>query len=214
MWRSMIKTAAATAAYGLVHSVLAGDTTKGQARALMGSRAYDGLYRTLYNVEATVGLVALAAYIRRLPNHELYRVNGTAALALRAGQAAGLAYMGWAQWHVGPLRFSGLDGLVAYVSGNPEVPPAPVGQGPSPDADGSMETSGPFQHTRHPLNVATPIILWLNPRMTTNLAAFNLVCTAHFIYGSLREEAHLRSAYGDAYGAYQSSGVPFYLPLG
>ena len=48
--------------------------------------------------------------------------------------------------------------------------------------------------------------------MTTNLVAFNLVATAHFLYGSLREERHLNQAYGAAYTEYQRSGVPFYLP--
>ena len=214
MWRSMLKTAAATAAYGLVHSALASPDTKRQVRRLVGGRAFDGLYRTFYNAEAILGLVALAAYVRRLPNVELYEAKGAAAVALRAGQVAGLATMGWAQLHVGPLRLSGLDGLIAYLAGAEEIPPAPVGQGPSPirPGGGPMATGGPFRFSRHPLNVATPVILWLNPRMTTNLVAFNLVCTAHFILGSLREESHLDAAYGADYTAYQASGVPFYLP--
>ena len=212
MVRSMFKTAAATAGYALVHSALASPTTKRAVRDLVGSRAYDGLYRTAYNAEAILGLVALAAYVRRLPNHELYQARGGAALGLRLGQAAGLAAMAWAQWHVGPLRFAGLDGLIPYLVGADAIPPSPVGQGPSPSAAGTMATGGPFQFTRHPLNVATPVILWLNPRMTTNLVAFNLVATAHFLYGSLREERHLGAAYGAPYIAYQESGVPFYLP--
>ncbi len=210
MWRGMFKTAAATAAYCLVHSALASPDTKRSVRGVVGQRAYDGLYRTFYNTEAILGLVALAAYIRRLPDHELYQAKGTTALALRAGQVAGLAYMGWAQWHVGPLRFSGLDGLVPYLAGLDEIPPSAVGQGPSPDGhhEHAMETGGPFRLSRHPLNVASPVVLWLNPRMTTNLVAFNLVATAHFLHGSLREERHLGAAYTD----YQESGVPFYLP--
>ena len=213
MWRSMLKTAAATAAYALVHSALASPDTKRAVRGVVGRRAYDGLYRTAYNAEAILGLVALRAYGRRLPDVVLYEVTGPAALALRAGQVAALAAMGWAQWHVGPLRFSGVDGLVPYLRGDAEIPPTPVGQGPSPAPDGaSMHDGGPFRYTRHPLNLATPVILWLNPRMTANLVAFNLVATAHFLYGSLREERHLDEAYGDAYRAYQASGVPFYLP--
>ena len=213
MWRSMLKTAAATGVYALVHSALASPDTKRVVRGVVGPRAFDGLYRTAYNAEAILGLVALAAYVRRLPNHELYQAQGGTAVALRAGQLAGLAYMGWAQWHVGPLRFAGLDGLAAYATGQAEIPPSPVGQGPSPTRDGTtMATGGPFRISRHPLNLATPVILWLNPRMTTNLLAFNLVATAHFVYGSLREEIHLGGAYGTAYEDYLQSGVPFYLP--
>jgi hypothetical protein len=35
---------------------------------------------------------------------------------------------------------------------------------------------------------------------------------AYLVVGSLHEEARLREAYGDAYSAYQGSGVAFYLP--
>ncbi len=125
----MPKTAGATATNALVHSVSASDDTKRQARSLMGTRAYDVLYRTHYNTEATLGLVAPAAYIRRLPGVELYHAKRAAALALRAGQLAGLACTGWAERQVGPLRFSGQDGLVPYALGKPEIPPSPVGQG-------------------------------------------------------------------------------------
>ena len=140
MGRSMLKTAAATAVYALVHSALASPDTKRAVRRVVGDRAFDGLYRTFYNAEAILGLVALAAYVRRLPNRELYEAKGPAALALRAGQVAGLAYMGWAQWHVGPLRFSGLDGLTPYLLKLDEIPPSPMGQGPSPNPDGTMAT--------------------------------------------------------------------------
>ena len=212
MWQGIFRTAAATLAYGLVHSVLAGDSTKRRVRAAVGDRNFDGLYRGFYMAQSTLGLVALAAYVGRQPNRELYRARGPAAAALRAGQLAGLAYMGWAQWHIGPLRFSGLDSLAAYLAGAPEIPPAAVGQGPSARADGSMHVAGPFRQSRHPLNLACPVVLWLNPRMTTNLATFNAICTAHFFFGSAREEIHLRNAHGAAYRAYQRSGVPYYLP--
>jgi len=214
MWRSMLRTATATVAYGLVHSALADDAVRRRVRVRdrVGPRAYDGLYRAAYNAQAVGTLAALAIYVRRLPDRELYRARGPLALALRAGQAAGLAYMGWSVWHVGPARFAGLDGLAVWSAGNPEVPPAAVGQGPSLGDDGAVRADGPFRHGRHPLNLAAPAVLWLNQRMTANLLAFNAVATAYFVIGSIREEARVRAAYGRAYADYQRSGVPFYLP--
>ena len=212
MWRSMLKTAAATVAYGLVHSALADQSVRRRVRDLVGPRAYDGLYRAAYNAQAIATLAALAAYARGLPDRELYRARGALALAQRAGQAAGLAFMGWALWEVGPARFAGFDGLAAWAGGRPDVPPAAVGQGPSLGDDGAVRATGPFRFARHPLNLAAPAVLWLNPRMTANLLAFNAAATAYFVLGSLREEARLRAAYGPAYAAYQHSGVPFYLP--
>ena len=102
MWRSMLKMAAATAVYAPAHSALASPDTKRRVRRAVGDRAFDGLYWAAYNAEAIFGLDALAAYARRLPDTELYEAEGATRLALRAGQAAGLATMGWAQWHVGP----------------------------------------------------------------------------------------------------------------
>jgi methanethiol S-methyltransferase len=55
-------------------------------------------------------------------------------------------------------------------------------------------------------------ILWLNPRMTTNLLAFNAAATIYLVIGSAHEEARLRNAYGANYIAYQQSEVPFYVP--
>ena len=42
MWLSMPRTAAATVAYGLVHSTLADDAVRRRVRDLAGPRAYDG----------------------------------------------------------------------------------------------------------------------------------------------------------------------------
>ena len=56
-----------------------------------------------------------------------------------------------------------------------------------------MRADGPFRITRHPLNLATPVVLWLNPTMTTNLATLSAVSTAYFLLGSIREEVRLRA---------------------
>ncbi len=34
--------------------------------------------------------------------------------------------------------------------------------------------------SRHPLNLAPVPLLWLNPRMTRNLAVFSAIATAYF----------------------------------
>ena len=45
MWRSMLKTAAATVAFALIHSAMADDAVRRRVRDRIGSRTYDGLYR-------------------------------------------------------------------------------------------------------------------------------------------------------------------------
>ena len=54
--------------------------------------------------------------------------------------------------------------------------------------------------------------LWLCPRMTANLFAFNSVVTLYLLVGSVHEEKRLRESYGAAYDDYRKSGVNFFVP--
>jgi protein-S-isoprenylcysteine O-methyltransferase Ste14 len=55
-------------------------------------------------------------------------------------------------------------------------------------------------------------ILWLMPRMTVNLAAFNVITTVYLILGSLHEEKRFVETYGQAYINYQTSEINFLVP--
>lgn len=86
MWRSMLKVAAATAAFGVVHSVLASRTAKRAAARRFGERNRNGLYRVFYIGQSLVTFGLLAAYIRRQPSRELYRIEGPLAFLLTAAR--------------------------------------------------------------------------------------------------------------------------------
>ncbi len=76
-----------------------------------------------------------------------------------------------------------------------------------------MLVRGPFRLSRHPLNLAPLPILWFNPRVSTNLLAYNVVSTAYLLLGSMNEERRLEARYGQPYRDYQESSVPFYVPI-
>jgi protein-S-isoprenylcysteine O-methyltransferase Ste14 len=211
MGKSVLKIVAATALFGVVHSVLASRTAKRKAAEWFGERNRNGLYRAFYIGQSLVTFAALAGYIRRQPGRELYHVRGPLAGLLRLGQAAGLVHATWAARQVGVGRMLGADSLAAWWHGRP-VPPEPEAQGPALGADGTLKATGPFALSRHPLNLSPLPVFWLNPRMSTNLAAFNLAATAYFVLGSLHEETRLAAAYGEPYRRYEQSDVPFYLP--
>src|SRR5947209_2269375 len=109
MWRSMLKVMAATAAFGLVHSALASRRAKQAAAEHFGERNRNGLYRVFYLGQSVVTFGMLAAYMRRQPSRELYRVRGPLALLLHAGQVAALVQATAAARQVGIRRILGLE---------------------------------------------------------------------------------------------------------
>lgn len=210
MLRAALKVAVATGLYAAVHSALASSAAKRAAARWLGDDRRNALYRPFYITQSLATFGALAAYIARLPGSTLYDIRGPARLALRTGQASGVAWAAWAAWEVGLGGITGARGLVAWARGR-EVPPEPAAQGPAL-ADGGVQATGPFAFSRHPLNLAPLPIFLLQPRMTTRWAAFTAVSALYLVLGSIHEEKRLRQAYGAAYDRYRAAGPPFYLP--
>ncbi|HEV2130886.1 MAG TPA: hypothetical protein VGR27_07280 [Longimicrobiaceae bacterium] len=210
--RPAVKLALATAAYGIVHSMLASRAAKRVGARAFGERNQRAFYRPFYIVQAVLTTGALLLYARQLPARTIYRVRGPAAWLLRAGQSAALLHAVAAAREVGLARISGLESVLAHLHGR-EVPVAPVAQGPELDPRrGSLTSGGPFRWSRHPLNFSPIPIFWLAPHLTTRRLAFNVVATLYLILGSVHEEVRLREAYGAKYRAYEKSGVPFFFP--
>ena len=220
---SVLRVAAATAAYAVLHSALASTQAKAATGRLFGTQARNGLYRVAYNGQAVVTFGLLLAYLLRQPDRVLYRLTGPAAAAARVGQALGWAYAVAAAREVGLLRITGLASFGAWMRAAadsaapgaraPLVEPEPEAQGPSPDGTGELRARGPFRWSRHPLNFAPVPIALLAPTMTLKRATFGVAATVYLVAGSWHEEVRLRRAYGERYARYQHSGVPFYVPL-
>jgi hypothetical protein len=212
-WTGAIKTAVATLAYAAIHSALASHAAKNAATRTLGQRGRNALYRPFFIVQATAGFAALAEYIRRQPGRTLYDLHGPAAWLLRVGQAGALVFAVSAARQVGTGRMLGLAGLRAWGRRDRDAPIEPEAQGPALDLPSNrMKVTGPFRVSRHPLNFAPIPLFWLNPRMTSNFAAFAAVATLYFAVGSLHEEHRLRRAYGQPYEDYQHSTVRFLVP--
>lgn len=201
----------ATIAFAVVHSALATHRAKSMAAEMAGERRRDASYWLFFVSQSVVTCAMLIAYARRLPVRTLYRAHGVVALALRAGQVAGLLHLAASAHQIGLSRLAGLDNVRAWRQGS-RIPPGPFAQGPEIEADGRLGVGGFFRWSRHPLNFSAVPIFWLAPHMTTRRLAFNLVSTLYFIAGSKQEEARLHDAYGQAYLDYCNSPVPFYWP--
>ncbi|MDQ4122369.1 MAG: hypothetical protein M3209_13095 [Acidobacteriota bacterium] len=212
MIKSVIKIAAATILFAGIHSLLATRAAKRKAIDLLGEQKRNGLYRAFYNAQAVITFGALVLYGISLPDRELYRIRRPLTWFTYSVQAFFLLYLLYGVRQIGFLPFSGVPNLVKLISGQTDIPKEPEGQGPALDVNGEIKATGPFKMNRHPLNFGMLPILWLMPRMTVNLAAFDLITTFYLIIGSLREEKRLKEAYGKAYIDYQKSGVNFFVP--
>lgn len=206
MWAGMARVAAATAVFGLTHSLLASTWSKDAAVQVVGRAAADAWYRPLYDVQALLLSALLLVYVRRQPARDVYHARGRLGWVLRAGQAVALGLFVWVA-SVGLRHLTGYEHLLTWFAGG-EVPPMPDGQEPPPGGPDAMSTAGPLGHSRHPLNWLLLPLSWLQPRMTTRLLAFNLVLAAYVVAGSVAAEAHTLRAYGEAYRGYQER-VPF-----
>jgi protein-S-isoprenylcysteine O-methyltransferase Ste14 len=212
MWKSFVKTCLATACYAAVHSAFASLLAKQQTANRLGQRQRNALYRPFYLAQSVVTMLPLVIFIRRQPRRMIYDLRGVPAFGFRLAQLGGIAWAVYSAHEVGMAEILGLRGLTQWRRGDPAIAPEPEAQGPSLDRSGQLRTGGPFQLSRHPLNFAPLLILWLNPRLTTNLLAFNLVSAVYLVLGSRHEAVRLRAAYGKVYGDYQQSGIPFYWP--
>ncbi len=209
--KAALRIMAATGVFAAVHSGLASRTAKHIAANQCGQRNRDGLYRVAYIGQSITNFAMLTAYIRSQPGTQLYQVTGKLAWALRGAQLASLAVATQAASEVGLSRISGLDSFLQWLR-QQSVDAEPEAQGPSLK-DGALYIAGPFKWSRHPLNFWPLPVLWLNPRMTTNMLAFNVAASVYLVVGSVHEESRLRAAYGESYVGYERSGAPFYIPF-
>jgi protein-S-isoprenylcysteine O-methyltransferase Ste14 len=201
----------ATVAFAAVHSLLASRGAKDLAERAVGTRVRNAWYRPAYNAVAVGTTAALVAYVARQRARKIYEVRGPMAVLMRAGQvAAGVAFAA-AAVQAGLLNLSGLSSLVPWLRGDAVVPREPEAQSLPPDADGVIRPAGVTKLSRHPLNLFPVPLLWLNPRMTTKLAAFNAVATAYFYVGSVHSDRRLGARYGRIFGDFCRR-VPLFVP--
>jgi hypothetical protein len=185
---------------------------KQMTQNLIGPRYRNALYRPFYLVQSVITIIPLVAYIRRQPGKTLYHVQGIAAIPFRLLQGIGIFWAVYAAYEVGMLEILGIRPLRQLLNKENSIAPEPEAQGPALTEHNSLQIAGPFRFSRHPLNLVPLIVLWLNPRQTTNLAAYNTISTIYLIIGSWHEELRLRAAYGDVYRQYEKGPVPFYIP--
>ena len=199
---SAIRVAIATAAFSVVHSLLASHAAKRAAERLVGERVARGGYRLAYNGVSIAMTLGLTAYVLRHRGPWVYSLHGPAAALVRAGQLAALATAGRAAIEAGFADLSGFGPLWRWAAGG-SLAPIPDGQGPSENAPGEPTPHGLFARSRNPLNFYVIPVLWLAPRATAGRIGLNAVFTGYCVLGSEHGNAMLRERHGEGWRGYE-----------
>lgn len=200
---SFIKVFLAFAAYAAIHSLLLTEAARGAGEMALGSRAFRGLFRLGFSVQAVVLLIPVVLYAAALPDRELFHVTGSPAWFLWAVRLAALGFIFYCVARFGATEFLGFKQFRAWRRGE-----AIPGDGVE---TGELVVGGPYEWIRHPMYSAGFLALWAEPHWTWNYGAFALAASLYLWLGSLHEERRLVKFYGESYRRYMDR-TPRYVP--
>ncbi len=187
--------------YGLLHSILAGQDVKQRFKAILGERAYHGLYRLIYNLIAVVTLIPVIILMSQNGDHILWQFNDAWAPILSIIQAIGVIGVVVSLIQIDLGRFAGLRQLWTYL--NDEA--LPLSEEP-------LQIKGLYRIVRHPLYLFSLMATWPVQVMSVGYFGWCLGVTLYFAIGSYFEEKRLLRIFGKPYADYQAS-VPWLIPL-
>jgi methanethiol S-methyltransferase len=187
--------------YGAFHSLTAATWWKTRVAALVGERAFLGMYRLAYSIVSVLTLLPVLALMTAQPGETVWSASGTTAsvlLALRLTAGLGIVL---ALVRIDGLRFVGIKDAIAYFRGRELPLPAEC-----------LASSGTYRLVRHPLYLFSMIALWASPVMTESMLGFTLGATIYFVVGSILEERKMARAFGEDWSAYRDA-VPWLIPF-
>lgn len=185
-WRALTFNVALFSVFALHHSIFA----RTPLRAWMARTVSPRLERSIYVWIASVsfGAVCLLWQPAWAP---LWDADGIARVALRALQAAGIAFTLWAAQALDGLALAGIRQL-----------DAPLPASGVEHAIVSLQHTGPYGIVRHPIYLGWLLIVWPAPVMTPSHLAFAAVSTAYLVIATIYEERSLHETFGPAYAEY------------
>jgi len=195
-----LKVVAAWAAFALFHSLTVSERYERWARGVLGDRRFRAYHRLLFTLYSAAATAAVLLYVRSLPDHPLYRLEGFSRYAFHALQLCGAALLLWTPWDL--KEFIGLRQWERRRAGGGEIPGGNV----------RLFTGKGYGLVRHPLYLGCSMLLAFHPVQTRNSAATAAAVVAYFYIGSFFEERRLVQRFGEAYREYQRR-VPRFLPL-
>lgn len=188
-------------AFGVIHSLTASPLVKHRTRAWIGTRAYEGWYRLLYNIFSGITFLPVLALMALQPGPDVWRAQGVAAGILVSVQVGSLIALALTALQFDVWRFAGVRQAWAYLNGDPlPLPPEPFVQ------------RGMYGLVRHPLYLFSTLYIWTFPAMSAAQVAFAAGATLYFVVGARLEERRLAREIGPDYARYRCR-VPFLIPF-
>lgn len=187
--------------YGVLHSLTAAIGWKARVAAVVGERAFLGLYRLAYSIVSVVALLPILGLMSDTPGNTVWSTSGLLASVLSALRALGGFGLALALVQIDGLRFLGIKEAIAYCRG--QMLPLPAER---------LATRGVYRLVRHPLYLFSMLALWASPVMRESQLGFTLAATIYFVVGSILEERKMALSFGAAYLAYRNA-VPWLIPF-
>lgn len=190
-----------TMIFAVLHSILARLAVKSRIRHLIGDRAYEGLYRIVYNAFSVITFTPIFVVLILQPGADVWNISGVLAGVFRVLQLIGLVGLVISLMQIESGRFLGTSQLRAYLN-----------NAPLPLPDEPLRTDGLYGFVRHPLYLFSLMILWFTPSMSANWLVFVVAATLYFAIGSILEERTMLKLFGETYATYQQQ-VPWIIPF-
>jgi protein-S-isoprenylcysteine O-methyltransferase Ste14 len=190
----------AWAAFAVFHSLTVSEGYENLARRWMGGHAFDRYHRLGFTAYSVAVFLLLVIFLRSLPDHPLYRLEGGARIVLHAVQACGVAFLFWTPWDF--LEFIGLRQWERHREG----------RAADPGRNERLFTGKAYGVVRHPLYFGISVVLAFHPIQTRISLVSTVMVILYFYVGTFFEERRMVHQFGEEYRNYQRR-VPRFLPL-
>ncbi len=185
--------------YSIQHSFFASNTAKDFFKRHFPRSLF--AYRLIYNITQIVLLLVLWIYLPR-PAYVLYKVEGPASWAFRAGQLIGLVGFIFSLLQFDLGEFSGIRQIKRFLRKSRDAQRV---------EKSALNVGGLYRYMRHPLYFFSILYFLFKPRMTLFDFLLLLWLIIYFYVGSIFEERRLEDEFGEAYVRYRER-VNRFLP--
>ncbi len=178
--------------YSILHSLFAGTRIKGWFRKKFPE--YFGLYRITFNILQTT-LFIISWYFVPKPSEMLWQIEGVGEYLFRLVQLLAVGGILLTLRDFNTLEFLGIAQVKRYLTGEKTA---------VTDERYSLNTSGMYAVSRHPLYLFSIMIFLLEPAMTLYKFLILLWLILYFYIGSIFEERRLLTEFGSRYADYKN----------